>query len=113
MITEHKSNGYKFRFNIETKSNIAIYEPNKKNAFMSILGPSKYKIYYYKLECEQWLLTKGIKKKKQYELAEAKIFLEDILQYNLIIFYSLILVRELCSLFSYIYIKYIKKLKSI
>lgn len=52
MITEHKSNGYKFRFNIETKSNIAIYEPNKKNAFMSILGPSKYKIYYYKLECE-------------------------------------------------------------
>lgn len=72
----YRSSGYSFKFNIQTKSNIAIYKPGEKNALSSITGPEKNTEYNYRIECEKWLYDKEIKSEEDYSSAVSALWLK-------------------------------------
>lgn len=73
-MNKYISEDYVFKYNIG--GNIAIYKPNTNNAFSSISGPNKKNEYNYKLECEKWLLSKGIKSQEEYDLTVNTLWLK-------------------------------------
>lgn len=78
MMQVYQSAGYKFKFNAETKSNIAVYKPNQTNSCCSILGPNESDVSLYMIKCEDWLLNKGILTKRDYEYNVGRILIDKL-----------------------------------